>query len=179
MIAHIAHRDEAIRMLRMLISASPHDSTNRIRLLKLLFNNRRRSEFVEEAVLYRENCDLSYDTNWIEICRMGREIDPGNGQFEKVPPENNRVSRSGRTRPKITKAKAKSRQLPEPISVGAKPKPEQVVEAEVVEHDGSNRRVIADRRQEDRRKMYSGWLGGERRQQPRRRQRRRASDKVA
>lgn len=73
--------ERAIQLLQSLIERSPSATRSRIRLLSLLHANDNKTEFLLEAQKYKENCDLTFDADWIRICDMGQEMDPNNGLF--------------------------------------------------------------------------------------------------
>jgi len=168
--------DHTIELLRNLIERSPADSRNRLRLLELLHSNGRKFEFVVEAHQYKVNCDLTFDTNWGQVCEMGKELDPGNELFGKPPrvksprPDN---GRSSGARPRT-----RSRPVQQPKTEQAKParQPKRKAPVQEVPYDGADRREYMERRTEDRRKNFSAWFGEERRKYQRRRKRRRGAD---
>ena len=168
--------NRAIRLLRELIEQSPASSQNRLRLLTLLYNNRCKHEFVEEAFTYAANCDLTVDTDWEIICRMGRSIDPDNSFFVKLSTINTQEFRN--TRPPASQPEANldtdCKSTHGPVSPVGQPGPD--AHNEVVECEPSESRKLSDRRKEDRRKQIAIWCGEDRRNHVRRQRRPRSSD---
>lgn len=174
MTARASDIDNAINLLRKLIDKSPAEKQVRMKLLTLLYNNRRKVEYFEEAFMYKANCDLSFDTNWEKICEMGRGIDPANGFFGKGPSTDTQGDGVGRSPARQQKARSGPEKTTEPESPA--PQPEQPPQDEAREDPASGSRRLADRRKSDRRKQLSAWFGEERRARPRRSKRRRAAD---
>jgi DNA-binding SARP family transcriptional activator len=168
--------DHTIELLRDLIERSPADSRNRLRLLALLHANGRKYDFVAEARQYKDNCDLTFDTNWEQVCEMGKEIDPGNEFFGKLPRLKSLPADNGRS--SGTRLKTRSRPVRKPQTEQAKPdrQPERKAPVQEAPHDDSDRREFTERRAEDRRKNFSAWFGEERRKYQRRQKRRRGAD---
>lgn len=161
--------DHAIALLRSLIEKSPSSANHRMRLLELLHANRRRYDYVVEAINYKTNCDLTFDTNWVQICEMGRGIDPGNRFFGKA------TQPSTQDQPD-TPARSAPSQAPKEIEESPEPDEEEQAPVQVAAQDGSERRKFVDRRIEDRRKNFSAWFGEERRKFQQRLKRRRELD---
>ncbi len=168
--------DQTVELLRDLIERSPADPRNRLRLLELLHANGRKYEFVVEAHQYKDKCDLTFDTNWGQVCEMGKELDPGNELFGKLPRVKSQRPNNGRS--SGTRLRTRSRPVQQPKPEQAKPdrQPEQEAPVQKNSHDGSDRREFTERRAEDRRKNFSAWFGEERRKYQRRRKRRRGAD---
>lgn len=166
----------AIRLLRELIEHSPASSQDRLRLLTLLYDNRRKHEFVEEAFTYAANCDLTVDTDWEIICKMGRSIDPENSFFVKLSTINTqefRYSQPPTSQPEENlDTDCKSTRGP----VSPEGQPGHDAKSEVVECETPESRKLSDRRKEDRRKQIAVWCGEDRRKQVRRQRRRGSCD---
>jgi|GEM_PF-7023045 len=168
--------DQTIGLLRDLIERSPADSRHRLRLLALLHANGRKYDFVVEARQYKDNCDLTFDTNWGKVCEMGKELDPGNEFFGNLPRVKSQRPDNGRS--SGTRLRTRSRPVQKPKTELAKPdrQPEQKASVQEAPHDDSDRREFTERRAEDRRKNFSAWFGEERRKYQRRQKRRRGAD---
>ena len=163
--------NHAIRLLRGLVEKSPTSSRNRLRLLTLLYNSRRKQEFVVEALTYAANCDLTVNTDWEIICKMGRSIDPENSLFIRLSPINSQEFINSQ-RP--TSQSEANIDAPGPASPEAEPSHD--AQGELEKCEKPERRVLHDRRKEDRRKQFVQWCGKERRKKVRRQRRRRSSD---
>ena len=161
--------DHAIALLRSLIEKSPSNANHRMRLLELLHANRRRYDYVVEANNYKTNCDLTFDTNWAQICEMGREIDSGNRFFGKAMQSKTQIQAD-------TPARRAPSQTPKAREESPESSKEEQVPVQDAAQDGSSRREFFDRRIEDRRKDFSAWFGEERRKFQQRQKRRRDSD---
>lgn len=177
MTARVSDIDNAINLLRKLIDKTPTDKKMRLQLLTLLYNNRRKVEFFEEAFMYKANCDISFDTNWETICEMGRGIDPANGFFGKGPSTGTQGNGNGRSPARQQNARPDPETITEPENPA--PQPEQQPQDEAREDPATGRRRLTDRRKCDRRKNFSAWFGEERRITPRRWKRRRAADSAS
>ena len=86
---------QAIQLLQSLIRNSPAKPSNRVRLLSLLYVHGRKIDFLIEAQQYKENCDLTFDTDWSRICDMGRDLDPRNSFYGSPAPEFRERERHG------------------------------------------------------------------------------------
>ena len=130
-----------------------------MRLLTLLHTNRRKYDFVVEAHRYKSNCDLTFDTNWAQICEMGREIAPGDELFGRVKKSKNHPQTQSGTEC----AGAGPQPMPKPEQPGNGSHPPTDLPDETTKPGAEDQSDFVRRRTEDRQKYYSAWLGEERR----------------
>lgn len=73
--------ERAIFLLKQLIQARPDDIRHRMRLLLLLYEERRPNDFVREATDAKRLKPPLDAQAWLQVCAWGSEIDPGNHLF--------------------------------------------------------------------------------------------------
>jgi hypothetical protein len=155
----------------------------------LLYANGNQGQFVFEARKYKECCDLSFDADWVWICDMGLELDPGNSLFRVSatrPGANNsqvhtaQVETTGQddtaqadTTSQDRTAQADTTSQDDTAQAGTT---SQDRAAQVDSEDETNRRSRVERRTQDRRTGFSAWFGKENRKFPRRQKYRRELD---
>ena len=73
--------DRAIFLLKQLIQVCPRDNGTRMRLFSLLYTERRRDDFINEARDAKRLTPPLSARVWLQICKWGSELDPGNDLF--------------------------------------------------------------------------------------------------
>ena len=141
--------DRAIFLLKQFIQACPRDEGHRMRLFSLLYTERRRDDFINEAMDAKRLTPPLSARVWLQICKWGSELDPGNDLFMAPAPH---AAVQGAVREVKKNGDSQTANIPPRRAQSS------------VSYPGLERRKGADRRV-----SISPWLGEERRSTDRRR----------